>query len=128
MTRELGEVTVKGKSQPVKIFAVLPGSLRRHPRAVMEAAATLLLVGSAETCRTTTRDISEGGMAVGGVPDAWVAGTKVEVRCEGGLLPRPITADGVIAWRRDDVAGIQFTELQPDVAPIVAKSAGGGGR
>jgi len=40
MTRELGEVTVKGKSQPVKIFGVLPAACasirgprwRRRPR------------------------------------------------------------------------------------------------
>jgi len=120
MTRELGEVTVKGKSQPVKIFGVLPGSLRKYPRAALEAAATLVIVGVGEECKATTRDISEGGMAVGGVPDTWGPGTKVEVRCEGGLLPKPLTATGVIAWRRDALAGIKFTELGAEAAPAVA--------
>jgi hypothetical protein len=121
MTRELGEVTVKGKTQPVKIFGVLPASLRRHPRAALEAAATLLLIGADETCQATTRDIGEGGMALGGVPLGWVPGTKILIRCEGGLLTHPLTAEGVVAWRRADVAGVAFTGLEPDVAPVVAE-------
>ena len=120
MTRELGEVTVKGKSQPVKIFGVLPASLRKYPRAVLEAAATLVIVGDGEECRVTTRDISEGGVSVEGVPASWEPGTKVEVRCEGGMLPKPLTAEGVIAWRRDSLAGVKFTGLGPDAAPTVA--------
>jgi len=120
MTRELGEVTVKGKSQPVKIFGVLPGSLRKHPRAALEAAATLVIAGGGEECKATTRDISEGGVAVGGVPEAWGPGTEVEVRCEGGMLPKPLTAEGTIAWRRDGLAGIKFTDLGPEAAPAVA--------
>jgi adenylate cyclase len=121
MTRELGEVIVKGKSQPVKIFGVLPGSLRKHPRATLEAAATLVVVGGDAECQATTHDISEGGLAVGGVPESFTVGTKVHLRCEGGLLPTPLTADGVIAWRRDGMAGIRFTDLPPDVAPAVAE-------
>jgi adenylate cyclase len=128
MTRELGEVTVKGKSQPVKIFGVLPGSLRKHPRAALEAATTLVIIGRGEECTATTRDISEGGMAAGGVPDAWATGTKVEIRCEGGLLPRPLTATGEIVWRRDDLAGIKFDDLDPEAAPAVAEYVAKRGR
>jgi len=120
MTRELGEVIVKGKSQPVKIFGVLPGSLRKHPRAALEAAATLVVVGGDAECHATTRDISEGGVAVGGVPETFATGIKVQVRCEGGLLPTPLAAEGVIAWRRGNVVGIKFTDLPADVAPAVA--------
>ena len=80
----------------------------------------LLLVGVGETCRATTRDISEGGMALGGVPETWAAGTEVEIRCEGGLLPKPLTAAGIIAWRRDGLAGVKFTGLDAETAPVVA--------
>ena len=68
----------------------------------------------------TTRDVSEGGMALGGVPDAWAVGTRVEVRCEGGMLPKPILAEAIVAWRRGDEAGITFTEVDPGAAPVVA--------
>ena len=121
MTRELGQVTVKGKSQPVKIFGVLPTSLRKHPRVALEAAATLVIVGVGERCQATTRDISEGGVSVAGVPETWGPGTEVDVRCEGGLLPKPLSAAGVIAWRRDGLAGIRFTDLDADAAPAVAE-------
>jgi hypothetical protein len=45
----------------------------------------------------------------------------VEIRCEGGLLPGPLRAEGVIAWRRQDEAGIAFTGLDPGVAATVAE-------
>jgi len=128
MTRELGEVTVKGKTHPVKIFGVLPGSLRKWPRATFEAAATVVLVGGDETCRATTRDIGEGGMALGGVPAGWTTGSKIQIRCEGGLLRQPLTAEAVIAWRRQDVAGVSFSGLEPELAPVVAAYVAGSGK
>jgi PilZ domain-containing protein len=87
---------------------------------VLESAATLTIIGGGESCRATTRDISEGGMAVAGLPEAWGPTTQVEIRCEGGLLPKPLTASGVIAWRHDGLAGITFTEVDPDSVPAVA--------
>ena len=95
-----------GATQPVSIHGVLPADIRKQPRAVLEVAATLVLLGAGQTCLVTTRDVGEGGMALGGVPAAWGVGTRVEVRCEGGLLPNPLLAEGVIAWRRADEAGI----------------------
>ena len=128
MTRELGEVTVKGKSQPVKIFGVLPASLRRYPRASVEMAGALTLIAAGQRCQVTTRDIGEGGIAVGGVPESWLVGTDVEIRCEGGLLPKPLVAQGAIAWRREHVTGIRFTELDPDSRPAVAEFIASRGR
>jgi adenylate cyclase len=121
LTRELGQVTVRGRTQPVKVYGVLPGDIRKHPRAVLDVAATLVLLGAGQTCLVTARDVSEGGMALGGVPPTWEPGTRVEIRCEGGLLPRPLLTEGVIAWRRGDEAGITFVALDPDAAPTVAE-------
>jgi adenylate cyclase len=120
LTRELGQVTVRGKTQPVKIYGVLPANIRKHPRAVLDVAATVVLLGAGESCQVTTRDVGEGGMALGGVPPSWAPGTRVEIRCEGGLLPSPLLAEGVIAWRRGDEAGITFTVLDPEAAPAIA--------
>jgi adenylate cyclase len=122
MTRELGEVTVKGKSQPVKIYAVLPASIRKHPRAILEAAATLTVAGTGETVALKTIDISEGGMALAGrVPEEWKKGATIQLRCEGGRLPKPIVAEATIAWRRDDAVGISFVALGAESAPTVAE-------
>ncbi|HEX2437096.1 MAG TPA: CHASE2 domain-containing protein [Methylomirabilota bacterium] len=120
LTRELGEVTVRGRTQPVKIYGVLPADLRKHPRAVIDVSATLTLSGAGESHPVATRDVSEGGMALAGVPEAWAVGTRVEVRCEGGQLPGPLAADAIVAWRRGDEAGITFVALDPESGPIVA--------
>ena len=128
VTRELGDVTVKGKTKPVKIYAVLPDNLRKHPRATLEAAATLSIAGSGRACRVTTRDISEGGMALGGVPVDWLVGQRVEIRCEGGALPKPIVAEATIGWRHGDEVGIVFTSVAADSAPTVAEYVSRHGR
>jgi adenylate cyclase len=124
VTRELGEVTVKGKTRPVKIYAVLPDNIRKHPRATLEAAATLSLAGDGRACRVRTRDISEGGMALTGVPDDWHVGQRVQIRCEGGALTKPIVAEATIGWRHGDEVGLVFTALAADSAPAVAAYVG----
>jgi adenylate cyclase len=119
MTRELGAVTVKGKTRPVKIYAVLPTDIRRHPRTALDTAATVTLEGLGQTYSVRTKDISEMGIALTGVPEELEKGTVIEVRCEGGGLPKPIVAQGMIVWKRGDVAGVSFTEISGEVAPAV---------
>ena len=121
LTRRMGEARGPGATPPVTIHGVLPADIRKQPRAVLEVAATLVLLGAGQTCLVTTRDVSEGGMALGGVPAAWVPGTRVEIRCEGGLLPEPLLAEGVVAWRRGSEAGISFAGLDSGTAPTVAE-------
>ena len=118
-TRELGDVTVKGKTQPVKIYGVVPASVRKHPRAALAAAATLT-AGDGRVCRARAVDISEGGLALAGVPPDWETGTKVQVRLEGGDLPRRILADATIVSRRGEAAGVQFATLDAESAAAVA--------
>ena len=55
------------------------------------------------------------------LPASWVPGTRVEIRCEGGLLPEALLAEGVVAWRRGSEAGISFAGLDPGTAPTVAE-------
>jgi len=118
--RELGDVTVKGKSRPVKIYGVVPASVRQHPRAALQALATLTALGEGRTCRVRTVDIGEGGLALAGVPPEWEVGCKIQIRLEGGGLPRRIVAEGTIVSRRGEAAGVQFTALDEDSAPVVA--------
>jgi adenylate cyclase len=124
VTKELGDVTVKGKTRPVKIYAVLPSSIRKHPRTMLEAAAMLSVAGDDRGCRVIMRDIGEGGMALKGVPEDWAVGRVVQIRCEGGALPKPIVAEATIGWRRGDEAGIVFTSLEADAAPPDVSRAG----
>jgi adenylate cyclase len=120
-THELDTVTVKGKSQAVKIYGVTPSSMRRHPRAQLDAAAQLTAIGDGRVCRARTFDISEGGLGLVGVPDDWTVGSKVEVRLDGGEVGRRIVAEGTIVSRRGDKAGLQFSALDEASAPAVAE-------
>ena len=120
MTRELGAVTVKGKARPVKIYAVLPTDIRRHPRAALDAAALVTLEGLGQSFTVRTKDISETGIALTGVPPELEKGAEIEVRCEGGGLSKPIVAHGMIVWKRGDTIGVSFRESTDDVAPAVA--------
>ena len=119
-TRELGDVTVKGRSRPVKIYGVVPANVRQHPRAALRAVARLTVLGEGRVCRVRTVDIGEGGLALAGVPPEWEVGCKIEIRLEGGGLPRRIVAEGTIVSRRGEAAGVQFTSLDEDSAPVVA--------
>jgi PilZ domain len=119
--RELGEVTVKGKSQPVKIYGIVPVSVRRHPRAPLAATATLTTLDDGRVCRARTADISEGGLGLREVPPEWEVGCKIEIRVDGGALTRRIAAEGTIVSRRGDAAGVEFTRLDGDSAAVVAR-------
>jgi adenylate cyclase len=119
-TQELDTVTVKGKSQPVKIYGVRPASMRRHPRAALDAAVQLT-AADGRSSRARTFDISEGGLGLVGVPDDWTVGSTVEVRLDGGEVGRRIVAEGTIVSRRGDKAGLQFTALDEASAPAVAE-------
>ena len=125
-TRELGVVAVKGKAAPVKIYAVLPGTPRKHRRAPVRALATMVAAGGRLVSPVWTRDISEGGMAVTGLSPEVNPGTSVEIRCEAGTGPlaKPIRANGTVVWRRDAEAGIAFATLDEDAARAVASYAG----
>ena len=128
LTRRLGDVRGAGSGSPVPVHGLLPADIRKQPRALLDVAATLVQLGAGQTCLVTTRDVGEGGMALGGVPAAWAPGTRVEVRCEGGRLPKPLFAEGVIAWRRGDEAGISFAALDPETVPTVVEYVAARGR
>jgi PilZ domain len=116
-------VPVRGKARPVKIYAVVPADLRKYPRTALEAAAHVVAVGDGRSCEVRTRDLSEGGLALAGLPPEWGPGTAVEIRCEGGALPGPLAAEGTIVWRRDDLAGIAFTAVEPDASSVATDIA-----
>src|SRR5256885_3539067 len=100
-------------------------SRRRHTRLQgdwsSDVCSSDLIAGDGRMCRVTTRDISEGGMALKGVPEDWVKGQRVQLRCEGGALPKAIVAEAVIAWRERDEVGITFTALDPDSVPALVE-------
>jgi hypothetical protein len=75
---------------------------------------------SANTRAVQVHDISRGGFAVKGLPEAWAKGKMIEIRCEGGGLTKPIKAEGSIVWCHDGIAGTEFMSLEPEAASVVA--------
>ena len=120
LARELGSVAVRGKTRPVKIYAVLPDEIRKYPRVVLALAGVVVAEAGGQTCTVVTRDVGEGGLSVAGLPPDWGAGVRVRVRCEGGALPKSISAEGAVVWRDAELAGIAFTAVDPDVGPVIA--------
>jgi adenylate cyclase len=121
VTKELGAVTVKGKSVPVRIYAVLASDLRKYSRAVLDSAAALTDVVTGRVCQVSTINIGEGGLALNDVPAEWTVGNKVQIRLEGDALTKPTLAEGTIVWRQSDHAGASFTSIDEELVPTIAE-------
>jgi hypothetical protein len=116
LSRELGTVPVRGKTRPVPMYGVVPAELRKHPRTALDAAATVVAVVDGRAWSVRTRNVSEGGLAVIGLPASVVPASRLEIRCAGGALPKPLVAKGVVVWRDAATAGIEFTAPPIDAA------------
>jgi adenylate cyclase len=132
-TRDLGEVTVKGKAIPVKIYAVL-GELdlgetrapagrggaqrqarvvfnsRTAPRRTMEGRVSIS--DSELTVVAELSDLSRTGLAVHSVPRRLEPGELValQLTLREHVDPIPI-ARAEVMWARKDTAGLRFIEL-----------------
>jgi class 3 adenylate cyclase len=125
-TRDLGEVTVKGKAIPVKIYAVLgeleasaadvKGKLRAvfnsrgAPRRTMEGRVS---ISDGElTVVAEVSDLSRTGLAVHSVPRRLEPGEVVALhltlrdRAEAVQIER-----AEVMWARKDTAGLRFVDL-----------------
>jgi hypothetical protein len=123
--RDLGEVTVKGKVIPVKIFAVL-GELgektaaaheptfnsRSAPRRHQEGRVS---ISDGElTVVAEASDLSRTGVALRAVPRRLEPGEVVTLRMELEAGAPPVTVDRAeVMWSRKDTAGLRFVDLSP---------------
>jgi len=127
--RDLGEVTVKGKAIPVKIYAVL-GELRPHGRAVdagtgaasfnSRSAPRLTMKGRVSisdgelTVVAEASDLSRTGLAVHAVPRRLEPGEMVSLQIALRDHPEALTIERAeVMWARKDTAGLRFVELSP---------------
>jgi adenylate cyclase len=124
--RDLGEVTVKGKAIPVKIYAVLgelaasAGSTgaghaatfdsRHAPRRIVEGGVSIS--DGEVTVVAEMSDLSRTGLAVRAVPRRLAPGDMVSLQLRLGDDPRSVTIDRAeVMWARKDAAGLRFVEL-----------------
>jgi adenylate cyclase len=116
--RDLGEVTVKGKAIPVKIYAIIPGEPRREARRLMEGHVS---ISDGEiTVAAELTDISATGLAVHAVPRRLEPGEIVSLQLTLGQPPRTVTVDRAeVMWARKDTAGLRFVELTANARAAV---------
>ncbi len=125
--RDLGEVTVKGKAIPVKIYAVLgpigpdPAAAEAPPtgfnsrRAPRRQRAGRVSISDGElTVTAETSDLSRTGVALRAVPRRLEPGEIVALQLDlaPGAPPIPVERAEVM-WSRKDTAGLRFVDLSP---------------
>jgi len=99
VTKELGDVMVKGKSQPVKIYAVLPTTSASNPRATSSRRRAVDRGRGPHVACDHARH-QRGRHVAQRCAGELGEGQTVQIRCEGGTLPKPIVAEALIAGAR----------------------------
>jgi adenylate cyclase len=116
--RSLGEVSVKGKSLPVKIYGVEGLAQRRAQRVTVAAPLTITeAIGELRvSVPASLSDLSVTGLRATELPKPLTAGQVVGLRFDLPGLPRPITisTEGRVMRAGEDQAGIRFLDLGPE--------------
>ena len=128
--RDLGEVTVKGKVIPVKIYAVL-GPLHRAQASAVDAGTEAATFNSRSAPRrmieghvsisdgeltvvAEASDLSGTGIAVHAVPRRLEPGEMVSLQIAFRDHPEALTIERAeVMWARKDTAGLRFVDLSP---------------
>ncbi|HEU4437793.1 MAG TPA: CHASE2 domain-containing protein [Methylomirabilota bacterium] len=127
--RDLGEVTVKGKMIPVKIYAIVPGEPRGQWRRPIEGQVSLS--DGEVTVVAELNDVSRTGLAVRAVPRRLERGERLTLHLSLGEPGREVTIDSAeVMWARKDTAGLRFVEVSPEaraaLEELVARPGGRG--
>lgn len=114
--RFLGEVTVKGKEVPVRIYGVEPGGRARALRVVLQSPLTItdLHAEFRVSVQASLADLSLTGVRATDIPRELAVDQLVALRFELPGVPRPLTAEGRVMWSADSQAGIRFLQLPPE--------------
>jgi adenylate cyclase len=111
--RDLGEVTVKGKVIPVKIYAIVPGEPRREPRRPVEGRVSLS--DGELTVLAELSDLSRTGVAVRAVSRRLEHGELLTLQLSLGAPAQEVTIDRAeVMWARKDTAGLRFVEISAE--------------
>jgi adenylate cyclase len=124
--RDLGEVTVKGKVIPVKIYAIVPGEPRREPRRPIEGRVSLS--DSELTVVAELSDLSRTGVALRAVPRRLERGELLTLQLSlGPSVPEVTIERAEVIWARKETAGLRFVEVSAEARAaldaVVARSA-----
>ena len=117
ITRYLGEVKIKGKEIPVKIYAIAESSRRQSERIAVKI--TVMILDAEVTLHAPVIDLSRGGLAAYDLPKGFTVGQVLPLQLEaqdGALL---IGVKGKVVWTSGEKVGFSFVDLTPrDVATL----------
>ncbi len=116
-SRYLGEVKVKGKEIPVKIYAVEKEEGRQAARAVIEAPLTI--VDEDVSITAAVMDLSRTGVAARNVPKRIPTNRIVGIRIALPGFPEPLTVDGRVIWSSEDKMGFAFVGLSLEAENLI---------
>jgi adenylate cyclase len=113
--RFLGEVTVKGRGVPVRIYAIEGRGQSRAARVVLTLPLTITDTGPDlhVSVQASLNDLSLTGLRAGGAPRDFTRGDVVGLRFELPGLPEAVVTEGRVMWVADGQIGLQFLELSP---------------
>jgi adenylate cyclase len=121
--RMLGDVAVRGKAMPVRIYAVEREGPVRAPRVAVERPLTLT-EGAGDSrlaVLCTMSDLSATGLRASDLPKPFEVGHVVGVTFEHPDRPETISASGEIVWSRDGSVGIKFLRLTAADAAVIGE-------
>jgi adenylate cyclase len=116
----LGEVTVKGKSIPVRIYGV--ERQLRPARVVVQAPLTIITeaIGDLHVSITAhLADLSVTGLRATHLPKQFAVDQLVRLGFELPGFPRVISTDGRVVRSTEELAGIKFLDLAPEDRQLV---------
>ena len=119
--RLLGDVTVRGKAIPVRIYAVEREGPARATRVALKRPLTLT-EGAADSrlaVLCTMSDLSVSGLRASDLPKSFTIGQIVGVSFEHPDRPQTISASGEIVWSGDAGVGIRFVGLTAEDAASI---------
>ncbi len=127
-TRYLGEVKVKGKEIPVKIYAVAESNMRHDSRVPVKGMVTIFEsdMSIAEfqgdvSIAAPVDDLSIGGLAAHDMPKQYAIGNVVQIRLDLQDGSAPINAKAKVAWVAKEKAGFAFIDLAPNGRAAIEK-------
>ena len=115
--RYLGEVKIKGKEIPVKIYTVAESNRRRSERIAVKI--TVIIFDAEVTFHAPVIDLSRGGVAVSDLPQGFTVGQVLPLRFESQDGTFLTSVKGQVVWASGEKAGFTFVDLAPkDVATL----------
>ncbi len=123
-TRLLGEIRVKGREAPVKVYTVEKPEKRKAPRVAVELP--ILFEGGEISWYGSVKTLSKGGVCVRS-PKPLTLQQEITLRFNLPRIPRTFSVRGRVVWSREEEAGIEFLDLMAEEVEALAEFVKGQG-